>query len=436
MESLTVGYLAIGILVLLLFTGMHVGVVMGLLGFAGMVYLNGWTGALGLLKTVPFSTFANYDFSVIPLFILMGEFCYRGNISSDLYNTAHKFFGGVRGGLAMATVGACAAFAAVSGSSMATAATMSTIALPEMRKHNYSLSLATGTLAAGGTLGILIPPSVILIVYGMLTEQSIGKLFLAGFIPGIMQAALFIMVIGLMCWRNPSLAPTGEASPFWDKIKSLKSTWIVLVLFLIVIGGIYFGWFSPTAGAGIGAFGAFVFALGRRKMDFKQFLSSLTQTVRTTGMIFFIMVGAMILGYFFAVTRLPNEFANLVAGFNVSPYIIWFFIILLYLILGALMDSLAMILLTVPILFPLMCGVNGLGFDPIWFGIMIVIVVEMGMITPPVGMNVFVIKGMVPDVPTYQIFKGILPFLIMDLLQIVLLTAFPIIILWLPQALS
>jgi C4-dicarboxylate transporter DctM subunit len=437
-EPITVGYIGIGVLILLLFSGLHIGVVMGLLGFVGMVYLNGWAGGLGILMTTPYTTWASYDLSVIPLFVLMGEFCFHGNISGDLYKAAHKLLGNLRGGLAMATVGACAAFAAVSGSSMATAATMSTVALPEMRKHGYDLGLATGTLAAGGTIGILIPPSVIMVVYGMLAQQSIGKLFLAGFLPGILQAILFIAVIGFLCWRKPSLGPHGPSSSFLEKVKSLKNTWIVVLLFLLVIGGIYLGWFSPTEGAGIGATGAFFFALGRRKLGWQQFKRSLLETVRTTGMIFFIMVGAMVLGYFFAVTRLPNELATLVTNFHVSRYVIWVFVIILYLILGCLMDSLAMVLLTVPILYPLMCFAPpaGLGFDPIWFGIMIVIVVEMGMITPPVGMNVFVIKGMAPDVPTYVIFKGIVPFLVMDLVEVAILTVFPIIVMWLPQVLK
>jgi len=435
MDSLTIGYIGIGLLIVLLFSGLHIGVVMGFLGFGGLIYLLGWTGAIGILKTTPYSTFASYDFSIIPLFVLMGEFCFHGEISGDLYSTAHKFLGGLKGGLAMATIGACAAFAAVSGSSMATAATMSTVALPEMRKYRYDMSLATGTLAAGGTIGILIPPSVILAVYGMLTQQSIGKLFLAGFIPGILQAVMFIIVIGFLCWRNPALGPAGPHSSFLEKIKSLKNIWIVVCLFLLVIGGIYFGWFSPTAGAGIGAFGAFLFALGRRKLGWKQFKASLISAVQTSGMIFFIMIGAMILGYFFAVTRLPNEFAALVTSFHISRYLVWACIVVLYLVLGCLMDSLAMVLLTVPILYPLMCGPSGLGFDPIWFGIMIVIVVEMGMITPPVGMNVFVIKGMAPDIPTYSIFKGILPFLYTDIFEVVILTALPVIVLWLPEVL-
>ncbi len=433
MQPIVVGYIGIGVLIILLFSGLHIGVVMGLIGFVGMIYLNGWLGGLGVLKTTPYTTFASYDFSVIPLFVLMGEFCFHGNISGDLYAVAHKFLGSLKGGLAMATIGACAAFAAVSGSSVATAATMTTVALPEMKKYSYDPSLATGSLAAGGTIGILIPPSVIMVIYGMITQQSIGQLFMAGFIPGILQALMFIAVIGFLCQRNPRLGPAAAPSPFWDKIKSLKNTWIVILLFLLVIGGIYFGVFSPTEGAGIGATGAFLFALGRRKLGWKQFKSSTLETLRTSGMIFFIMVGAYILGYFFAVTRLPNELSNLVAGFHINRYIIWTFIVILYLILGCIMDSLAMVLLTVPIIFPLMCGPGGLGFDPIWFGIMIVIIAEMGLITPPVGMNVFVIKGMAPEVPTFTIFKGILPFLYVDLFEILILTAFPIIVLWLPK---
>jgi C4-dicarboxylate transporter, DctM subunit len=433
MEPITVGYIGVVVLIILLFSGMHIGVVMALIGFLGYSYLVGWAGGFEVLKSVPYSTFSTYEFTVIPLFVLMGEFCFHGDISGDLYAAAHRFLGNLKGGLAMATIGACAAFAAVSGSSMATAATMSTVALPEMRKRNYDLSLATGTLAAGGTIGILIPPSVILVVYGMLTQTSIGKLFLAGFVPGILQAVLFILVIAFICWRNPDKGPASGSSSMVDKLKSLKNVWIVLLLFILVIGGIYFGVFSPTEGAAMGAAGAFVFALARRKLNFKAFRSSLIETVKYSGMIFFIMVGAMMLGYFFAVTRLPSEIATVISGLEWNKYIIWAGVVVLYLFLGCIMDSMAMVLLTVPILFPLMCGPTGLGFDPVWFGVMIVIVVEMGMITPPVGMNVFVIKGMAPDVPTYSIFKGILPFLYADMFQVIILTMFPAVVLWLPN---
>jgi tripartite ATP-independent transporter DctM subunit len=425
MEPVTVGYISVIALV-----------VMGVLGFVGIVILVGWDAGLTTLKTVPYSTWANFDFSVVPLFILMGEFCFYGKISDDLFNTANKFLGSLKGGLAMAAVGACAAFAAVSGSSVATAATMGTVVLPEMKKYSYDPALATGSLAAGGTIGILIPPSVIMVIYGMITEQSIGKLFLAGFIPGILQALLFIALIAIMCWRNPLLAPAGKPTPWIEKIKSLKNTWIVLVLFLLVIGGINMGWFSPTEGAGIGAIGAFFFALARRKLGWKSFGGALLSTVKNASMIFFITCGAMILGYFFAVSRLPNEIAAVIAGLEVSRYIIWAAVIILYLFLGCILDSVAMVLLTVPILFPLMCGPGGLGFDPIWFGIMIVIVVEMGLITPPVGMNVFVIKGLAQDVPTYTIFRGIVPFLLVDVAEIILLTVIPGVVLFLPNVLG
>jgi C4-dicarboxylate transporter, DctM subunit len=436
MEPVTVGYIGIGVLVIFLFSGLHIGIAMGLVGFLGLMYLVGWDGALGVLTNVPYSSWASFDLSVVPLFILMGEFCFKGNLSNDLFASAYKFLGSLKGGLAMATVGACAAFAAVSGSSVATSATMATVVLPEMKKYKYHDGLATGTLAAGGTLGILIPPSIYLVIYGMLTEQSIGKLFLAGFIPGILQAGLFIIAIGVMCYRNPQMGPAGPSSSWMEKIKSLKGVWIVVLLFLLVIGGINLGWFSPTEGAGIGAMGAFLFALARGKMGKTAIKESLVETIKTSGMIFFVLLGAMILGYFFAVTRLPNEISNAVAALHVSRYVIWFFIVVIYLFLGCIMDSMAMILLTVPILFPLMCGQGGLGFDPIWFGIMVVIVIEMGLITPPVGINVFVIKGMATTVPTSTIFKGILPFLIMDIFEIGILTAFPVIATWLPEVLS
>ncbi len=435
MEPVIIGYIGIGVLILLLFSGLHIGITMGLIGFAGLAYLVGWEGALGILNTVPYSSWSSFDLSVVPLFILMGEFCFRGNLSKDLFASAYKFLGSLKGGLAMATIGACGAFAAVSGSSVATAATMATVVLPEMKKYRYNDGLATGTLAAGGTLGILIPPSIYLIIYGMLTEQSIGELFLAGIIPGIFQALLFIAVIGFICYRNPSLGPAGPRASWKDKITSLKGVWIVVLLFLLVIGGINLGWFSPTEGAGIGAAGAFLFALARRRMGKTQIKDSLVETIKTSGMIFFILLGAMILGYFFAVTRLPNEISTAVASLNVSPYLIWFIIVLIYLFLGCVMDSMAMILLTVPILYPVMCGPSGLGFDPIWFGIMIVIIIEMGLITPPVGINVFVIKGMAQTVPTTTIFRGILPFVLMMIIEIVILTAIPGIVTWLPDLL-
>jgi C4-dicarboxylate transporter, DctM subunit len=433
MTPIEVGYISLIVLVVLLFSGIHIGVVMGLIGFLGMVFLSNWSAGLGLLKTVPYTTWANYDFSVIPLFLLMGEFCNNGGISEDMYKTAHTILGKLKGGLGMATIGACALFSAVSGSSVAEAAAMCDVALPEMKKYKYDSAIATGSLAAGGTLGVLIPPSVTLVIYGMLTQQSIGKLYTAGVIPGIMQTIMYIALLGFLCYRNPLLGPPGRGSNWKEKLKALESTWIVVVLFLLVIGGMQFGVFSPTEGAGVGAACAFFFAVARRKMNWTRFKNSILETAKTSAMCFFIILGAMILNYFLAVTRLPFELAKTVGSLQLSPYVIWAFIVVLYLVIGALMDEIAMMLLTVPILFPV---VTGLGFDPIWFGVMVTLVCEMGMICPPVGIIVFVINGMTPEVSTYTIYRGSLPYVGIQLLQIVVMTAFPAIITWLPAVAS
>ncbi|MBW1802998.1 MAG: TRAP transporter large permease [Deltaproteobacteria bacterium] len=429
MDPLFAGFIGIGVLVLLLFSGMPIGFVMGLVGFLGMAYLSGSKPAFTLLSTVPYATMASYSLSVIPLFILMGEFCFFAGISQELYYAVHKWLGQLPGGIAMATIAACAGFAAISGSSPATAATMGAVALPEMKRYKYDPALATGSIAAGGTIGILIPPSVILILYGILTEQSIGKLFLAGFIPGVLEALFYLAVIYILCKRNPQMGPRGPRTGLKEKVVSLKGTWVVLVLFFVVIGGIYLGVFSPTEAAGVGAFGAFVFALVKRKLTGRTFADSILETGKTTAMIFIIMVGAMILGYFFAVTRLPFELANMIAGLAVNRYIVLGIILIVYVFLGCIMDPLAMVLLTVPIFFPL---VLALKFDPIWFGIIIVRVVEMGAITPPVGINVFIIKGVAKDVSMYTIFRGIFPFLVADILHVILLIAVPQIALFLP----
>ena len=429
MTSLALGYIGIAVLIVLLFSGIHIGVAMGLIGFFGLAYLSGWEAALSVLGAVPFTTFGDYGLSVIPLFMLMGAFCFYAGISTDLFNTVHKWLGHFRGGLAMATVGACAGFAAVSGSSLATAATMGTVALPEMKKYNYDPALATGSIAAGGTIGILIPPSVILIIYAVLTEQSVGKLFLAGFIPGVLEAIFYIGVIYIICKINPHMGPPGPRTTFIEKIVALKSTWIVFLLFAMVIGGLYFGVFSPTEAAGVGAGGAFVFAFARGRLNWRNFRDSLVETTRTVAMIFVIILGAMIFGYFLAVTRLPFKLADFIGALPVSPYVIIILILVLYLFLGCVMDAMGMILLTVPILFPLTVK---LGFDSIWFGIIIVRVFEMAAITPPVGMNVFVIKGVAGDVPMGTIFRGIIPFLMADVVHITLLVAVPQIALFLP----
>ena len=423
------GFLGIVCLLLLLLSRMQIGIAMGLVGFVGFGVVAGWEAALGVLRTVPYTTFASDSMSVIPLFILMGAFAFEAGMSEDLYRAVHTIFGNLRGGLAMATVAACACFAAISGSSLATAATLGRVAMPEMKKYNYDEALATGSIAAGGCIGILIPPSVILLIYGIITEQSIGKLFMAGIIPGILEAAFYIITIWLLTKRNPALGPPGPRAERREKVRSFLRTWDVVVLFLLVIGGLYAGIFTPTEAAGMGAFGAFCFAIFRGRMKWSNFKRSLTSTVSTTGMLFIIVLGAMILGYFFSVTRLPVEFANMVAALPVNRYVILLFIIIVYLILGCLMDSLAIVLLTVPVFFPLVLQLN---FDPIWFGIIVVRVTEMGLISPPVGLNVFVLHG-ITKVPMPTIFRGVIPFLVADVLELILLVSVPQLSLFLPN---
>jgi tripartite ATP-independent transporter DctM subunit len=430
MTPLTVGFIGIIILFLFLFLGMPIGIAMGMVGFAGFAYLRGFDSALGMLTTVPYRTFASHTFSVVPLFILMGAFCFHAGLSKDLYNTVYRWLGHLRGGLAIATVGGCAGFAAVSGSSVATAATMGTVALPEMERYGYDPALATGSVAAGGTIGILIPPSVGLIVYGIIAEQSIGRLFLAGFIPGILEAVFYIVTIFIMCRINPRLGPPGTSSSWIERIVALKNTWIVLLLFLLVLGGLYFGVFTPTEAAGVGAFGAFIFAAGRGKLGWHAFKDSLFETLRNTAMILIIVLGAMILGYFLAISRVTFVIADTIAGMELNRYIVLTSILVFLLFLGTVLDAPAMILLVTPIFYPL---ATKLGFDPIWFGIIIVRMCEMALITPPVGLNVFVIKGVAKDVPMYTIFRGIIPFLIADIFHVVLLIVFPQLALFLPS---
>ncbi len=424
------GLFGIGILLLLMFSGLEIGLVLGITGFLGMAYLSGSRAAFTLLATVPYSTVASYGFSIIPLFVLMGTFAYYAGLSRDIYRTMYTWMGSLPGGLAIATVGGCAGFAAISGSSLATSATMGTVAMREMRRYKYDDKLATGCIAAGGTIGILIPPSVILVIYGIVTEQSIGKLFLAGFIPGILEAVFYMVTILLLCKRNPLLGPKGPKTTFGEKFASLKDSWGLLLLFGLVMGGIYTGICSPTEAAGVGACGAFLLALGKRKLTWENFIASIMESGKTTAMIFLIMIGTHIFGYFLAVTRLPFELADIVLGLHVNRHIVLGIIILVYLFLGGIMSAIAMILITVPIFFPV---ITALGFDPIWFGIIIVRVSEIGGITPPVGMNVFVIHGVAGDVPLHDIYKGIVPFLIADLLHLALLVLFPQITLFLPS---
>lgn len=429
MSPIVVGIIGIFVLIILIFARMHIGISMGLVGFVGFAYIVGVEPAMGVLRTVPYSTLSSQNLSVIPLFILMGAFAFSAGISEDLYRTVHKWLGHFRGGLAMATVAACACFAAISGSSLATAATLGKVAMPEMKKYKYDTALATGCIAAGGSIGILIPPSVILIIYGIITEQSIGKLFLAGFFPGVLEAVFYIITIMIITRINPALGPPGPRSTMHERMMSLFKVWEVVVLFVVVIGGIYIGVFTPTEAAGIGAFGTFCFLITRKKLTWEIFKSSLLETTKTTGMLFIVVMGAMILGYFFSVSRLPFELATYVGGLTVNRYVILVLILLAVGLLGCLMDSMAIVLLTVPVFYPL---IMSLGFDPIWFGILVVRVTEMGLITPPVGLNVYVIQGITGE-PMGTIFKGVVPFLIADICEIILLIAIPQITLFLPN---
>jgi C4-dicarboxylate transporter DctM subunit len=429
MDPFIVGLIGIAVLMVCLFSGLSIGVGMALVGFLGFAVLVGLGPALGILKSVPYSTFSTYDLSVIPLFILMGSFAFASGLSEDLFNAVYKWIGHFRGGVAQATIVACACFAAISGSSLATAATLGAVALPEMRKYHYDDGLATGAIAAGGSIGILIPPSVILIIYGIITEQSIGKLFLAGFIPGILEAVFYLFTIWYLTFFKPHHGPKGPKTTFREKMDSLKHIWEVVVLFIVVIGGIYRGWFTTTEAAGIGAFGTFFFALMRRRLSWNVFKDSIVSTCVTTGMLFMILLGAMIFGYFLSVSQVPSNLASAVGNLPVNRYVILAIILIITLALGCVMDSMAIVLLTIPVFFPL---ITGLGFDPIWFGILVVRVTEMGLITPPVGLNVFIIKG-ISGVPIGTIFRGVFPHLVADALEVAFLVAFPQISLFLPN---
>ena len=430
MDLITIGLIGMGFMFLLLLLGMPIAFAMGLVGFVGYAVIRGLDPALFQLQNTPFTTFsASYPLTCVPLFILMGELVFHSGISSELYQTVHHWLGRLRGGLAMATIGACAMFGAVCGSSAATVATMGTVSLPEMKRFGYDIKLATGTVAAGGGLGILIPPSIILVIYGLIASQSIGRLFLAGFVPGVLKAILYMITIYTMCRFVPSLGPRGPKVTFTEKLVSLKSTAPILALFVLVIGGIYLGVFTPTEASGVGAFGAFIYAMGRRSLTRSNFFKSLLSTCRTTSFILLIVLGANILGYFLTISKLPRELAAVIYDWETNRYIIMAGIMIVYIILGCVMEGLSIILLTVPIIAPL---IQQLGFDMIWYGIVMVTVVEMGLITPPVGINVFIVKGLAPDVPMYSIFKGIIPFIIANIVFLALIITFPEIVTFLP----
>lgn len=434
MNPTLVGIIGIVVMIAIFLTRMPVAYVMAMIGYLGFSIMISGQGGLSLLSRSFYEVYSSYGLTTIPLFILMVQLAFNSGISRRLYNTGYKFLGSTRGGLAMATVSACTAFGAVCGSSPATAATMATVGLPEMKRYNYADELATGAVASGGGLGMIMPPSVVLIVYGVLTEQSIGELFVAGIIPAVLVTILFIFSIYLRCSLAPEQGPRGESFSWGSRIKSLLDMSETLAVFLLVIGGLFIGLFTPTEAAAVGVFGVLAVALIRRQLNWEGFVNSLYETLRTSCMVMLLIAGAVIFGKFLAVTRIPFNIASWVGGFDLPPFAVMGIIVLIYFFGGCFMDALAFVMLTIPIFFPV---VTNLGYDPIWFGIIIVMVTEMGVITPPVGINVYVVFGVarnvIGEVPLESIFKGILPFLVAVVAGVIILMALPQLILFLPN---
>ena len=421
-----IGFVALFTLMLL---RVPVGMAMGLVGVVGYGYIAGSGPALKLIGQTSMRTVTDYTFGVIPMFMLMGAFVSVSGVSRELFRAANAFIGHLRGGLGMATVIACGGFAAICGSSVATAATFSSVAYPEMRRFGYPQSFSTGVIAAGGTLGAMLPPSTVLAVYAILTQQDIGKLFMAGIIPGLLAMAMYVLTISVIVRVKPDWLPRGAATSWRQRFEGLKDVWAPLLLFVFVIGGLYGGFFTPTEAGGVGATGAFLLGVLRGKLDRAGILEALLSATRTAAAVFTVLIGALIFGYFLTMTQTPQKLTGFLTELGLGPYGVLALIMLMYLVLGCLMDAMAMIILTVPIIFPVIVQ---LGFDPIWFGIIIVMTVELGLIHPPVGMNVFVIKSVVHDVSFMTIFKGVIPFVVTDLLRLLILIAFPMIALWLP----
>ncbi|WP_431273608.1 TRAP transporter large permease [Variovorax ureilyticus] len=406
-----------------------VGMAMGLVGVTGYASIVGIGPALKLVGQTSMRTVTDYTFGVIPMFMLMGSLVSVSGVSRELFKAANSMIGHLRGGLGVATVLACGGFAAICGSSVATAATFSAVAYPEMRRFNYPQSFSTGVIAAGGTLGAILPPSTVLAVYAILTQQDIGKLFMAGIVPGILAMTMYVLTIVLIVKLRPDWLPGGEVKPWSQRVADLKNVWAPLVLFIFVIGGLYGGFFTPTEAGGVGASGAFILGVLRRKLDGPKIREALLSATRTAAAVFTVLIGALLFGYFLTITQSPQKLTEFLTGLGIGRYGVLALIMLMYLVLGCLMDAMAMIILTVPIIYPVIVH---LGFDPIWFGVIIVMTVELGLIHPPVGMNVFVIKSVVKEVTFTTIFKGVLPFILTDILRLIILIAFPIIALWLP----
>jgi TRAP-type C4-dicarboxylate transport system permease large subunit len=462
------------VMMLLAFVRIPIALSMGIVGIVGYAYMRDWSwgAAFATAQTKVYETGRNYTLSVVPLFILMGNFVTRAGMSQELFRTAYSFVGHRRGGLAMATIMGCAGFGAICGSSIATAATFAKVAYPSMKKFGYADYLATGSIAAGGTLGILIPPSTIMVIYGIMTETNIGKLFAAGILPGILATFLLCLMVQYVTWRDPKAGPPGERLPWRERLATLRGLeWFaalgiaivgavklgaisaesagvlgaigvfalslrfkgvtgVIALFVLVMGGIYGGVFTATEGAGVGAFGAMVFALARRVLGWRELYAALLESARTTSMLFLILIGALMFAEFVNITTMPNDLTVIVSRFELHPIMVVAAIMVIYVVLGTAMEELSMILLTVPVFFPLIVH---LGLDPIWFGVLIVVVVEIGLISPPVGMNLFVLSTLIPEVPTRTVFRGVMPFVVIDCVRLAILVAFPMISTWLPS---
>ena len=406
-----------------------IGIAMGTVGLIGFGLLSGTTPAMNLLANVPFTVLTDYDLAVIPMFILMGAFASHSGMSQELFAAGRAWLGHRRGGLAMAAIAACGGFAAINGSSVATAATMSQVALPEMRKAGYEPGFAAGLIAAGGTLGIMIPPSVIFVLYGVMTDTDISKLFAAGIIPGVMAVLFYVCVVQFIGLRSPQSMPLGLRHTWRERFASMKDLWAVVLLFIFVLGGIYFGWFTVNEAAGIGASGTLTIGVVRGRLRWPQIQAALVDALRVSSAIMLIVVGAFLFGYFLTITQFTQKAVGFLVGLPIGAYGVLALVMVGYLILGAVMDELAMILLTVPIVFP---ALMQLGFDPIWFGVVIVMAVTFGMICPPVGINVFVINSIARDVPLSRIYRGTMPFIGVDVLRLFILCAFPSLSLWLP----
>ncbi len=427
MTEALIGFLAIFGLALLRFP---LAFSMGLVGLIGIGVTRGWVPAFASTAQVVYETGFAYTLSVIPLFILMGNFVARAGLAHELFHAAYTFIGHRRGGLAHATIAACAGFGAICGSSIATAATMSKVAYPSMKKLGYSDALSTGVIAAGGTLGIMIPPSTIMVIYGIITETHIGKLFAAGVIPGILTAILMMIAVVLMTWHDPEHAPAGEKFSWRERMAALRGIWGVLLLVIVVLGGIYGGFFTATEGAGMGAMGAFLFALARRALSWKTLFEVLTESARTTAMLFTLLIAATVFANFVNFTSMPMELKEWITHLGLSPIMIVGAMMVIYILLGTVMEELTMVLLTIPLFFPI---VVELGFDPVWFGVLIVMVIQIGLISPPVGMNLFVINTLLPKVGLSKIFGGVWPQVVVLVITLALLLFFPGLSLWLPS---